>query len=97
MTRALDVAVAGKYAYVVDGHCLFVIDISDAQSPKVVGSYKTPAFASGVAVAGDYAYVADGLGGLRVVDISSPSAPKAVGFYDTPALPAAVAFKDLRL
>jgi hypothetical protein len=39
---------------------LRVIDVSNPSSPREVGFYDTPGWASGVAVSGTYAYVADG-------------------------------------
>jgi hypothetical protein len=79
------VAVSGSYAYVADGYAgLRVIDVSNPSSPREVGFYDTPGYASGVAVSGTYAYVADRGAGLRVIDVSNPSSPREVGFYDTP-------------
>jgi hypothetical protein len=43
-----------------------VIDISNPQSPAIVGSVVTPSGACGVHVSGSYAYVVDG-SGLQVV------------------------------
>ncbi len=71
--HALDVAVAGSYAYIADGYSgLQVIDISNPAVPAIVGSVDTPDSAVGAAVAGAYAYVADGYSGLQVIDISNP-------------------------
>jgi len=50
---ARGVAVSGAYAYVADDDCgLQVIDISNPQSPQIVGSVDTPDLASEVAVSG---------------------------------------------
>jgi hypothetical protein len=87
-------AVAGRYAYLVGGSAdergvcrswLWVVDLSDAGSPREIGSCKVSdrGFASAVAVAGEYAYVAEQ--GLRVVDISDPAAPRVTGSGDTPS------------
>ena len=57
---ASGVAVSGTYAYVADGASgLQVIDITNPQSPQIVGSVDTPGYASDVAVSGTHAYVAD--------------------------------------
>ena len=82
---ARGVAIAGDYAYVIDGDAgLVVVDISDPAAPVWAGYYDTPGWANGVAIAGDYAYVACDDAGLVVVDISDPTAPVWAGGYDTP-------------
>ncbi len=80
------VAVAGRYAYVVnyDGDTLQVIDVSTPSAPVVVGSVSTGTESGpkSVAVAGRYAYVADyGDNGhnLQIFDVSNPSVPVSVG------------------
>lgn len=86
---AIDIAVSGDYAYVIDFHVnLHMIDISEPSSPHEVGLYDTPGdwnphiySAYGVAVSGEYAVVAAGAAGIRVVDVSEPSAPVEVGVY----------------
>ena len=82
---ALDVAVAGNYAYVADGSAgLRVINISNPAAPSAVGSY-TSAWAQRVAVVGNYAYVVAQDHGLRVLNVSNPATPTEVGSYDTPS------------
>jgi hypothetical protein len=79
-----DLAVAGRYAYVVnyDGNSLQVVDVSQPAAPAVVGSVRTQGGSKSVAVAGRYAYVAnygDNAHSLQVFDVSDPSAPVSVG------------------
>ena len=77
---ALDVVVAGNFAYVAgDNHGLQVSDISNPQLPVLVGSADTPGRARSVAIAGNYIYVADGGEGLQVIDITHPQTPVVVG------------------
>ena len=77
-----DIALVGEYAYVASaGAGLYVISISDATAPVVVGH--APGGAVNVTVVGDYAYVAAGGDGLRVISVANPTAPVEVGFYDT--------------
>jgi hypothetical protein len=82
---AYGVTVSGTHAYVAGYFGLQVIDISNPQSPQIVGSVDTPGSANGVAVAGTYAYVADWYPGLQVIDISNPESPQIVGSVDTPS------------
>jgi hypothetical protein len=83
--RALGVAVSGTHAYVADGGSgLQVIDITNPESPRIVGSVDTPGNAMGVAVSGTHAYVTDGNRGLQVIDITDPESPEIVGSVDTP-------------
>jgi len=78
------VFVVGNYAYVADSSAgLRIIDITDPETPSIVGTYNTPGSARGVFVLGNYAYVAD-LSGLIILNISDPTNPIFVGYYDTP-------------
>ena len=87
----MGVAIAGDYACLSDGLAgLQVVDISDPDSPIIVGSVDTPGFAINVAVDGDFAFVADGGMGLQVIDISTPDSPVIVGSLDTPGNATAV-------
>ncbi len=73
-----NVAVDGDYAYVAAGEAgLVVVDISDPETPKVVGSYLDDSgkLAEDVAVSNGYAYVAYGKAGFVVVDVSTPASP----------------------
>lgn len=72
---ALDVAVAGNYAYVADweGGILRIVDVSDPTTPVTVDTMRFVGSTTGVAVAGDYAYVETWLDGLHVLDISDPT------------------------
>ena len=80
---ALNVAVAGDYAYVADWRGLIILDVSDKTDPKMVGNCTAADRAKGVAVAGDYAYVAADDNGLVIVDVSDKTDPVVVGNYDT--------------
>ncbi len=81
---ASGVAIA-LYAYVAAGSSgLQVIDITNPQSPQIVGSVDTPGGAREAAVSGTYAYVADYDSGLQVIDITNPQSPQIVGSVDTP-------------
>ena len=84
--HAIDVYIKDNYAYVADFYGgLKIIDISDKQNLKVVGSVPTPANANGVYVQGDYAYIIDYFLGLHIIDITDKKNPyivKSIVTYD---------------
>ena len=81
---ALDVKVAGNYAYVaLSAAGLGVIDLRNPTIPVQVGGCDTSGQAWAVAVLGNYAYVADGHAGLQVIDVRDPTHCVRVGGYDT--------------
>lgn len=82
---ALDVWVAGRFAYLVVGvFGLLVVDLSDPASPQEVGSHSTRGYARSIEVQGRYAYRADRGGGFVILDISDPTRPEEVATYNTP-------------
>lgn len=81
---AYDVQLIGTTAYIADGSAgLKIIDVSNASTPRLIGSYNTSGLAYAVQVVGNTAYIADGSSGLQVLDITKPSAPVVKGNYDT--------------
>ncbi len=87
-----DVALAGGYAYVVDGWSnLYILDLTDPASPTQVGVHRSAGNLTSVAAAGNYVYVAAYYSGLRIVDVSDPLHPMEAGYYDTPDIARGVA------
>jgi hypothetical protein len=92
---ALDVAVAGRYAYVAAGTGgLSVVDVGDPTQPRRVGGYWVPGMTQRVRVDGSRAYVARKVrsgggcraserGSFEVLDLSDPVRPKLVGRFAT--------------
>lgn len=78
---AMGVTVVGDKAYVANwGSGPQVIDISNPESPQIIGSVDTPSLVTpGVTVVGDKAYVTDYYDGLQVIDISDPQNPQIIG------------------
>jgi hypothetical protein len=74
--------VAGRYAVVVDASSrgLHVIDVSDPQSPLLVGRAEARG-ATDVVMSGGHAFVAS-VTGLRVFDLADPANPHLVGHYE---------------
>lgn len=71
--HCLDVALAGNYAYLVDGFS--ILDITQPTAPVQLGYLTTLYNSRRVEVSGAYAYVIDRDQGLVVVDVHDPSAP----------------------
>lgn len=92
-TRIADVAVSGRFAYLVDwgvepgpdvvGGRLAVVDLSEPAHPREVGALELEGSGSGVAIGGTTALVAAGASGLVAVDVSDPLRPLKVGQIDT--------------
>jgi hypothetical protein len=73
-------AVVRDHVYIAAGlEGLWVVDVSDAANPRIVGSYDTAGHAWNVALWEGHAYVADEQGGLRVIDVRDPAHPAEVG------------------
>jgi hypothetical protein len=88
------VAVAGRYAYVVNRNSstLQVFDVSIPSTPVAIGSVGTGSLPISVAVAGRYAYVVNyGASTLQIFDVGNPSLPVNVGSVGTENSPVSVA------
>jgi len=88
------VAVAGRYAFVVNNDVsptLQILDVSTPSAPVSVGVAGTGTYPNSVAVAGRYAYVANAGGTLQIFDVSNPSVPVSVGSVGTGGNPSSVA------
>lgn len=71
----------GQYAY--DRHALYIMDLSDPQTPVEIGHYFSDTNISDIAFYGEYAYLAlaeaeKDHDGLRILDLTDPGAPQAV-------------------
>ena len=86
---AVDVVIAGHYAYLADEEALRIIDLANPANPVEVGTYRYwsegLSMYTAVVVRGTYAYVAEHkhpftTSTLRVVDISNSASPQEVGF-----------------
>jgi hypothetical protein len=74
---ALDVDVAGSYAYLADDSSFRVVDVSNNAAPQEVGYYNT--FCKRVQVVGNYAYTMSAIA-LRVIGVSNPHQPELIGY-----------------
>ena len=94
------VAVHGNLAYLAaSGGGLYIIDISDARNPNLVGVFDEPVVlhpagkkypkgvnVTDVAVAPPFAYILD-LDLVRVLDVSDPGHPKSLASFALPSVP----------
>ncbi len=62
---------------------LFVVDMTETSSPRVIGYGSTGLEPSHLALSGQYAYLSNEFGGIRIQDISDPTNPTEVGFMPT--------------
>ncbi len=84
--QAQSIAVSGSTAYVAcsgdSGNGLYIIDISDLEKPRIIGSFPTENIA-GIAVSGMTVFIS-GNWSLEIIDVSDPAKPQTVGRLDTP-------------
>ncbi len=74
--QALDVKIAGNYAYVASRQGgLNVVDISNPANPSLVWSFDTTGYATKIELNASYAALSSGGGGIYLFDISVPSHP----------------------
>ncbi|MBI4089803.1 MAG: hypothetical protein HY421_00205 [Candidatus Kerfeldbacteria bacterium] len=82
-----DVEKSGTYLYLGAYRGLLILDVTDKNKPKLIGSYETlrseGSYISDLEVVGSYVYAAVQPYGLFVFDVSDPTSPKKVGSYKT--------------
>lgn len=86
-TKAFDVKVVGRFAYVVGWDqdyggnyygSFSIIDVQFPSAPNLISSvYINEAY--GIEISGNYAYIAESNAGLRIYNISNPSSPTLIG------------------
>jgi hypothetical protein len=76
---AVNLTIAGTYAYITADRGLIVVSLDDPLKPKVVAEIGAPAIVKprAVAVQFRYAFVTDEKG-LKVVDVTTPERPRAI-------------------
>ena len=79
LNGAVNLAIAGNYAYVLCARGLVIVDISNPLSPKVASQINAPQVLGprSIAIQFRYAFVTDAEG-LKVVDITVPTRPRLV-------------------
>ena len=79
LAGAVNLAIAGNYAYMLTERGLAVVDISTPLSPKIIGEIGTPQIRQpkSITVQFRYAFITDA-DGLKVVDVTLPERPRFV-------------------
>jgi hypothetical protein len=79
LTGAVNLTIAGHYAYVLAPKGLFVISLENPLKPEIVANIGAPAIVNprAVAVQFRYAFITDSEG-LKVVDVTDPTKPRVV-------------------
>jgi hypothetical protein len=79
LTGAVNITLAGHYAYVLAPKGLFVVDLDDPLKPRIVANVGAPHVVGPRAVALQfrYAFVTDSEG-LKVIDVTDPAKPRPV-------------------
>ena len=89
------IAVSNGYAYVGSGYNgIKIIDIRQANAPRLSSFYNTPGMAYRLAVSNGKTYIADRQGGLQVLDTTQPEVPVFLGAMSTPGQAWDVAVKQ---
>lgn len=80
-----DIVVNGNLAYMGIGPRLAVVNISQPESPVLVGNIgPLPGVVENIEVLGNYVFLAAGDGGMYVIDAASPSQLVILGRFQTP-------------
>lgn len=79
--RAHAVVVRGTTAYVSGTNGVYLLDVSNPASLRVIGEYRTAGAGYRLDVVGDRVYVADGGNGLVVLETGAAEVPEAVGKF----------------
>ncbi|UYP45638.1 hypothetical protein NEF87_001923 [Candidatus Lokiarchaeum ossiferum] len=84
--ETMNVQIRDNIAYVIDTQDdnpggLMLIDISDPESPELLGSYIDGGMIWDFELQGDLAYLANRYDGLEIVNISNPSSIHRIGHY----------------
>jgi hypothetical protein len=77
--RVQETALGDAYAYCADQYGLWILDVSDPQTPGSVSHWGSPGLSSDVVWYQNFVYVCDGDQGLAVVDVSNAAQPSYVG------------------
>jgi hypothetical protein len=90
------VAANGSYVYVGTFGGLYLVDVADPSSPRVVGFCPTASLVHDIEIVYPYAYLAIYGQGLSILNVSNPAAPVVVGGFNNPGPALSVAVADSR-
>ena len=96
-TTVLSILIRGDAAYVVEddlygvpsAHGLRILNISNSEEPKLIGSYNTYGYTRDMCIYGNYAYLPWYLStwGLDIINITTPSRPQFLTTYTLTGAP----------
>jgi len=90
-----DLAMDGALVFYAGAYGDFeVVDLSDSDTPVVIGSTSIPANAFYMAYTGELAVLGCGLGGGRILDVKDPTDPTTVASFSLPDNVRGVAVRD---
>lgn len=79
----IDVTVEGSRAYAIGEGTLFIMDVSEPSTPRVLGKLDGLGSVRQIVVGRDVAYVSSRQDGLFVVNVADPASPALLCHYDT--------------
>jgi len=84
----LTTIISGSLGYLSDGQGLQIVDVSDPESPALLGTFNQPGYCEDLAVSGNTVYLTTRDLGLQILDASDPINPVVVGsIQDSLAIP----------
>jgi len=81
---ASDIAVQGRYLYILQNDGLTVLDMLNPASPVELGIFPLPGTAFSITLSVHFAFVSTLYAGLRVVDLTNPAQLQEAGNADLP-------------
>lgn len=78
-----NIFIDGNKLYGATGSGLEIFDISDKDTPKLLGEIILPEYTYDVYVSGNYAFIPGYYADLYIIDVSNPSLPICIGKYNT--------------
>ena len=94
--RQMDITDDGKYAVITGRqNGLYIVNIENPTSPKIVSTYNTIEQATGLYVSGGYAFIGNRQYGVEVVDIKDPINPCHVANIHSGEVQSCVVYKGI--
>ena len=90
------IVVEGETAFLLQGYAniLRIVDLSQPESPRLIGTCALPGSGTDLAVSDGYAFVTCGEDGLIIADVDPPDTAAVVDIIDTPATAYGVAISN---
>ena len=79
----IHIEVRGNLAYIINNDGLNIWDVTNKNSPFLVGSVSMEPYPQDLYIAGHYAFVSHSSYGLKIYDVQDPTSPLLIGTFDT--------------